>query len=112
MDDWRNYLERGGLTQKEFADLQLKALESHLVYEVKCFYELILIARFVVRGIGKEDLISILKENFLLFNINSEGSGLFYFRNDLSRFLAKKGGFMEPVVIEDYRDLPITSFEI
>ena len=46
----------------------------------------------------------------MLFNINSEGSGEFYFKNKLSEIFDRLGAVYEPIEILNFDDVPFTSF--
>lgn len=111
MSDYLELLREKELGRKKVMDIQTKALSSPYVYQVLCYNQNLLLAKFVVWGVKKEKLSKLLYETFLYFCINSEGSGEFYFKKRLTPLLDKINGWNEPVKILDYRDLPITSFE-
>ena len=111
MSDYLQLLREKQLGRKKVIDIQTKALSSPYAYRVLCYYENLILAKFIVWGVAREKLKKLLYKNFLYFHINSEGSGEFYFKKRLTLLLDKINGWDEPVKILDYQDLPITSFE-
>ena len=110
MSDALELLREKELGREKNLEIQTKALSSPWVYEVFCYSQNLLLAQFIVWGAKEEKLKKVLQSNFLYFNINSEGSGEFYFKKRLIPLLDKINAWSEPLIIMDYSDLPITSF--
>jgi len=111
MSDIWGLLREKELGKGKIQKIQEKAFSSSHIYKVLCFHQKDILATFVVRGVKKERLMDILSK-FLYFHINSEGSGEFYFKKELTAILDKEEGVFEPIQILDYNDVPFTSFEL
>jgi len=111
MSDFERLLREKRLGKNGLAKLQIKAFSSPYVYQVLCYYNDLIIAKFIIRGVKENRLKKMFSQNFMFFNINSEGSGKFYFEKKLVEILDELGGIHEPIEILDYKDVPITSFK-
>lgn len=111
-DIWEILREKKLGGRSKIIEMQVKALESPYVYRIFCYYNNLLLAKFVVWGIKEKELYNLMLKNFTYFHINSEGSGEFYFKKRLVELLDEIGGWNEPLEIMDNSDVPITSFKL
>ncbi len=92
--------------------MKMDKIKISLEYEVTGYFGNRAIFKFIILGAEEEAIKKILKEKFNYFNINSEGSGTFYFKLWMKEELKKINAILfENINILEDDNVPIEYYQ-